>query len=113
MPKSSDAGDRIADARRYTAPVTLMVWSASAVVPRPLVPLPLEVNATWTVPVLAPAAAVLAAPRPTVMLELLALPGARRLIDPPLSLAPLVSEPKAASSFSLNPSLAAVLLIDS
>src|SRR5580765_3064809 len=98
----------LAEARRKTLPLIVIVCAVRLVLPRPLVPVPSEVNATEAVPLLAPAVAVLALAKPTIKLVLSVAVGPNRLNEPPLLLAPPVCVPKLASNFSLKPSLAAV-----
>ena len=95
-----------AAARRKTLPLTVTVCGASAVLARPLFA-PLEVSSTSTVPVRAPAVAVL------LRLTEIAVFVPSKLVIVPAALASPVRFAVAALSPSLKPSFAAELVIES
>ena len=74
----ADRGERAGAARRYTFPVTLTVWLASAVKPRPLLPVPSEMKLRVTLPPWWPAALVTIASDIALLLP----PEAKRPTEP-------------------------------
>ncbi len=87
-------------------PLTFTVCVPMPVVPKPLVPVPSEFNVIVPVPVLLPALAVL---MPMTRLLMLLDPAASKL-NYPLAVALPVAPPRLALSFSLKPSVDALLL---
>ena len=115
LPKSTGFGATgLGLARRKTLPTAWITpvmptdWLGSAVIPRPLVPVPSDAKWTVTAPFTLPAAAVF---RPTTMLLESLRPAPSSPMLPPKVIRGSSALPKLALSFSEKPSFTARLLI--